>query len=136
MGYEDKFKAVQLEKPSEYPGILWALEYKDSQNDFQFNPNETLTIIIENLTVYQRPSLRYLDVHYRDAISNKSLALVQHSILLKRPANYVSPPFPLITYWLDNHNTVYISSQKKGIHLPLKLKMNLDFRSVISVYIL
>ncbi|MCB0653030.1 MAG: tail fiber domain-containing protein [Saprospiraceae bacterium] len=123
-GQEDNFEVLELQKESNYPGSIWTIRYNNRDEDFIFKSDEVLTILVENMAVYQRPSLRYLDFHYRDSETKDALAFIQHSILLKRPANYVSPPFPLVTYWLDNHNTVYISTPNLEIENELSFAIS------------
>lgn len=81
---------------------------------FNFNPGDSISIALESVISFVRPSIRYLDTSWVNPFRNTGRVLVQNAIVLKRPSYFVGKPFPLEISWLDNHNVAYIS--KGGNH--------------------
>ncbi|MCB0661360.1 MAG: hypothetical protein KDC24_01365, partial [Saprospiraceae bacterium] len=128
-GDKEDFKAELVDKLDGYPGKIWSLKYKNTVKDYVIEDGDVIEILVENIKVFQRPSLRYIDFYFRDSETKETLELIQYSVLLKRPAYYAAPFFPLVAYWMDGIDSVYISKikEEENASETTKLKGELSF---------
>ena len=104
------------------------------EKEIELKNKDCFLIQFENVISDFFPALRYIDISWdlkQINFRNKTKTIKhvegfqQLAIELCRPADYVSPPFPLKAAWLENNNKIYTSKDFETLTLYNELSLTI-----------